>query len=814
MKAIKLFFFSSFCGLLLFSITGKAQTANLSGKVVNQNSIAIKAASIEIENTTFKTITDTNGYFVLKNIPIGKYKILAFTDGSRIFKKHVSLDKDLEINIELKEIEHQLDEVNIKNKDSEFGIGRLKSVDEFGIYEGKKTEVITLKNMAANLSTNNPRQIYGKVTGLNIWESDGAGLQLGIGGRGLSPNRTANFNVRQNGYDISADALGYPESYYTPPSEALEKIEIVRGAASLQYGTQFGGLLNFKFQKGPANKKLEYTTRQSIGSWGFLNSFHSLGGTLQKGKLNYFSFIQYKRGDGYRPNSNFNYINAFTSVDYAISTKLNIGLEFTKMQYLARQPGGLTDRNFKDNPRQSVRNRNWFFVDWNLLALTATYQFSPSTKLNTRTFGLMASRKALGNLERINVVDFGQNRNLIDGNFQNLGNETRLLHHYSLKNGNLNSLIIGSRVYLGNTSAFQGTGSSGRDAKFSRLPGANEVDSDYRFPNQNLAFFAEHIFQLGSKLTITPGIRLEYIKTSSRGFYNQKAYDAAGNLISISRTNERISKSRHFLLTGVGINYKPSEKMSIYANFSQNYRAINFSDLRIVNPNFIVDPNITDEKGYTADLGIKGKNHWISYELTGFYIFYKGKIGQILKADRPPLFIDYRYRSNIADARNVGIEMYSEIDLTHFKNQIKANQNGIKWSIFTNLAVVNAKYIHTSDKSILNKKVEMVPPLMFRSGLTAGKGAFVATLQFSLVTKHYSDATNAILTSTAVEGIIPGYQVVDLSAKYNFGKLFLEGSLNNLLNQNYFTRRAESYPGPGIIPADGRAAYVTLGAKI
>ena len=84
-------------------------------------------------------------------------------------------------------------------------------------------------------------------------------FQLGIGGRGLSPNRNSNFNTRQNGYDISADALGYPESYYTPPAESIERIEVVRGAASLQFGTQFGGMLNFRFKKGPQDKNLNYT---------------------------------------------------------------------------------------------------------------------------------------------------------------------------------------------------------------------------------------------------------------------------------------------------------------------------------------------------------------------------------------------------------------------------------------------------------------------------------------------------------------------------------------------------------------------------
>ena len=84
----------------------------------------------------------------------------------------------------------------------------------------------------------------------------GAVCNLGIGGRGLSPNRSSNFNIRQNGYDISADALGYPESYYTPSSEAMDRIEIIRGAASLQYGPQFGGLVNFVMKEGPKKSHL------------------------------------------------------------------------------------------------------------------------------------------------------------------------------------------------------------------------------------------------------------------------------------------------------------------------------------------------------------------------------------------------------------------------------------------------------------------------------------------------------------------------------------------------------------------------------
>ena len=128
-----------------------------------------------------------------------------------------------------------------QRKEKVFGLKQLKPVEGTAIYAGKKSEVVLLSNVQGNLASNNARQIYAQVAGLNIYENSIGGLQLNIGGRGLDPNRTANFNTRQNGYDISADVLGYPESYYTPPAEALQEIQVVRGAASLQYGTQFGG---------------------------------------------------------------------------------------------------------------------------------------------------------------------------------------------------------------------------------------------------------------------------------------------------------------------------------------------------------------------------------------------------------------------------------------------------------------------------------------------------------------------------------------------------------------------------------------------
>ncbi|MDX2066969.1 MAG: TonB-dependent receptor plug domain-containing protein, partial [Haliscomenobacter sp.] len=223
----------------------------ISGFAHFEDQEVVVAAQITLNTNQYLAVSDEKGYFVFKDIPAGNYTLALSCLNCSPFQQSIEYTgTPIALNLRINERSNTLKQVQISGtRSNTFNREYLSGVDNFGIYEGKKTEVIDLSKSTANLATNNARQVFAKVPGLNIWESDGAGLQLGIGGRGLSPNRTSNFNTRQNGYDISADPLGYPESYYTPPMEALERIEIVRGAASLQYGTQFGGLLNFRFRK-------------------------------------------------------------------------------------------------------------------------------------------------------------------------------------------------------------------------------------------------------------------------------------------------------------------------------------------------------------------------------------------------------------------------------------------------------------------------------------------------------------------------------------------------------------------------------------
>ena len=427
MKRLKAF------NTIIFCLMGTLSFAqfNLTGTVYfRKDSSVVQACRIILNRGTLMALTDEKGDFSFKNLPNGTYSLqTAFPDFQTATEDIIIDGKDININIYLDSFKQTLKEVVVTQKQTDFGFIRMRAVESTGIYEGKKTEVIIPDQLVANLATNNARQVYARVAGLNIWENDGAGLQLSIGGRGLDPNRSSNFNVRQNGYDISADALGYPESYYTPPIEAVGRIQIVRGAASLQYGTQFGGLINFNLKKPVQDKKLELVARQSVGSYGFYNAFTSASGTVNK--LSYYTFFQYKRADGWRANSDFNSYNFYSDIDYRISNKTTIGLDFTYMNYLAHQPGGLTDAMFAENPRQINRERNWFKVNWNLWALHLDHKFNSMNEFNLRVFGLSAYRYSVGfRPNRVATIDDNSERDLIKGDFTNWGAEARYLKRY------------------------------------------------------------------------------------------------------------------------------------------------------------------------------------------------------------------------------------------------------------------------------------------------------------------------------------------------------------------------------------------------
>jgi Fe(3+) dicitrate transport protein len=795
-----------------------AQTFKLSGTAVQfGQGTPLKKLKIVVDGK-LKTETDSAGKYLVSSLSAGGHELKFILEGFKTIKEKIKINADTVLNIFMIADSVTLDVVEVEaEKENDFGIGRMNNVEGTTINAGKKSEVVTMKDINGNMAANNARQMFSKVAGLNIFENDGSGIQMSIGGRGLNPNRISNFNTRQNGYDISADALGYPESYYTPPAEAIEKIEILRGAASLQYGTQFGGLVNFVMKEGAAKKKLEALSSNTYGSFNFFSSFNSVGGTAKK--FNYYVCHQFKRGDGSRPNSKFTSNTSFASVKFQATENLKITLDYTLMNYLSKQPGGLTDKMFNEDPFQSTRSRNWFRVNWNLLSLKVNLKTGPRSQVEWSNYGLKASRGALGVLNQTqykdpydlyllglySAGDPALNRNLLWDDYLNFGSEFRYLLRYRMRKENISVFLAGVRYYKGTTQRKQGSGNASTGPDFYFLDEENPDNSAYTFPSLNQAVFVENIFQLNKKFSVTPGLRFENISTSSNGYYNLRYYDFAGNLIYEQKVNDERNNKRHFLLGGLGLMYKHNSSLEFYGNFSQNYRSINFNDMRVANPNLVVDPALKDETGFTSDGGMRyslKKKMYVDVSL--FYMQYNGRIGTVLQSNNT------RLRTNISDSRNMGAEIFAEADfLRMFFEKVEKHS----LSLFTNLSLIDARYINSKEKGFENNFVELVPSVILRNGITYKYKAFKTCIQSSYVSEQYSDASNANYTGNGIAGLIPAYWIMDFSVQYSKKHWGLNGGVNNFTNQYYFTRRAEGYPGPGIIPSDPINFYLTFQLK-
>lgn len=706
-------------------------------------------------------------------------------------------------------------DITIVGQHSRQDVHQLPEIVGTAIMAGKKNSLLVMDNINANVVTNTMRQVMAKVPGVHVWESDGSGIQIGVAARGLSPNRSWEFNTRQNGYDISADPFGYPEAYYTPQLQAVQRIQIVRGAGSLQYGPQFGGMLNFVMRDGSdINKRFQFETQNTVGSYGLVNTYNAVGG--ETNKVHYYAFYDHRSADGWRENSRYRVGTGFATVTYQVNKQLSIAAEYTHWAARSQQPGGLTDAQFAQNDKQSLRQRNWFDLVWNVAALKATYEFSATNRLQATVFGFTGDRSSIGFLVAPNVRDSinpatlqYNHRTLHVDEYRNAGAELRYLGDYQLLKGT-STLSVGLRYYRGLTRRFNnGRGNTGFDFN-TRVIG--EYPQNLRFETCNAAAFAENIFRLGKRLIIIPGIRLESIGNEVSGQIGV----SSGNPVKAADQQ----RSRRFLLAGVGAEYHLGST-EIYANWSQAYRPILFSDLTANNTTDVVDENLKDAKGYNLDLGYRGKlKDYLFFDVSAFYLRYGNRIGIVVQQRADGSF--YNLRTNVGNSISKGVEALVEF------NPVKAFSHNLKkgsFSVFGSLGYTDARYANFSlvarqgnqlvPMSYQNNKVENAPTWIVRYGLNYYYKGLTATLQWSYVSEAYSDAVNTRQPlASGINGLIPSYHVADISVNYKFLERYnLRAGINNLTDRSYFTRRAGGYPGPGLMPADGRNFFVSVGAK-
>lgn len=656
------------------------------------------------------------------------------------------------------------------------------------LFVGKKSDLVVLDRLSAPVVTQSMRQILAKVPGLHFWESDPSGIQAGIATRGLSPNRSWEFNVRQNGADIAADPLGYPEAYYTPPMQAVQRIQVVRGSGALQYGPQFGGTVDYILRDGSDQSRAwEGEAIQSLGQYGLMNAFVGLGRNTSK--AHGYAFVDRRTGNGWRTNSAFETFTLHANGTLQLGQNTILRVEATHYTMLSQQPGGLPDSLLQLDPSQSFRARNWFSTPWTTAQLRLTHLLPRGGRWETSVFTTLASRKSVGFLAAISVPDTLRRstgawfpREVAVDRYTYGAVESRWLQPVGR-----HLLTAGVRGYRGQTDRKQkGLGTNESDANFAPI---GAFGTQLVFGSRSASVFAEAAVRLTKRWTVVPGFRLEGLKT----------------------TGVAVPKTRSVPLVGVGSTYR-WKKAEAYANWTQNYRPLLFSELGAAAVDEAIDPLLKDVTGHTAEVGFRTSGKRLRMDLAVYHLRVVDRVGRISSVQ--PDGTTSILRTNTGNSRALGVEFLVD------GNALPATQAHWALPFFVSGAV--QEVVYTAGKYVGNQ-VENAPGTVVRAGLGLERSwrdsdirrSVSVHMQFSTVGAVYADAANtAEAPAAATIGQIPSYKLLDFSVQLKpMPSVYLKLALQNATNERYFTRRAGGYPGPGALPGDARMGVATLGIR-
>ena len=686
---------------------------------------------------------------------------------------------------------------------------------------GHSLQQIDLQKKSIHLAEKTGRQLFSEVPGAMIYDMDGSGNQINVAIRGLDPHRSWKFNIRQNGLITNSDMYGYPASHYSMPLEAVQSVEIIKGTAALQYGAQFGGMINYTL-KEPSIKKIQYESQHNTGSFGLLSTYHSISGTL--GKVEYFSYIQYRQSNGYRQNGESQASAFHGRVIYNTNAHLSITAELSNSQYLYHVPGPLGLQQFQTNPKQSTRSRNYFQPNIYIPGITIQYKPNDNSTLSLVVSGVKGTRNSVLFEGFANKLDTIQtltqqfvNRTVDIDRFNSHTAELRYKHLYHIM-GMSSSLAIGLRGFNNTMWRRQlGKGTNGSDFDLSTEP--NSFKRDLKFHSQSVALSIENTAYINPRWSISQGFRFETGNTL-----------AYGNISYLQ--NDSIPRNIPHQLPAIGISseYKSRHKNGIIlGGISQAHRPVIFKDIIPGSTLERSAQNLKDATGWNAEIAYK--NHFqqpvtprnsgthpnndsiwqrFNYSATAYQTQYNNRMGNWVLFDSINQ-INYIQKTNIGNSRTRGLELFLAYT---WHNEIQQREIRIFNATAFQQAIYTTATFASGGKNlnITGNSLEGVPNVITRTGITATIKSMSVSLLHSYVGEQFSDALNtqAISPNGAV-GKVPSYGIIDFQGLYVVHKhCQIRFGINNLLNKQYYTKRPTMYPGPGIWPSDGRGVNLGL----
>ena len=805
--------------LLSLIVANEVETA-IKGSVVSQkNNIPLIGANVVISNQdgfNKGTATSQDGTFFFENIPTGSYTVSISFIGFQNYKSNIIIE------------ENRTYTINAVLEIQPIVMAKLEIISDanapYKAFPGAAT-VLDVKsiNLIDPIGTQEALEL---VPGINGYADDGIGnSRLSIGIRGLNPRRSSRILILEDGVPIQPALYIYPNMYYNPPSDRIDRVEVVKGSGAIKYGPQtMGGVINY-YTKRPRN---EFGGKLKIkaGENNFLSLFSEIGGFGNEKFKPEFQLL-YKQGDGFRENNGFEQVNGTLKLSYNKSQdenyylKVNTNYENSNATYT-----GLTQYSFKTNPRYNPKKDDNFKLFRTAVDLITTKRLSSNLTKSTTAFVSFFDRRwwrendifasvadsassnptAQPYYETMNLIrrgngkdNFGILRTFYVGGVEQVFSYKDSPFGISSFLSNNSSLEIGGRVYFERfiDDKKSGAKTDSREGIYF-IPAASDdeqpiiVGQSHHYQTTAFSGFVSENIEF-EKFTLNPGLRLEV-------FEQERVDRLAGSVYQ--------DKSIIDLLPGVGFITKFST-INFFGGIHRGFTPPSSGTLKILNFGGTPEDqglNLEAEKSWNKEFGVRGDYSMINFEVSGFHV----GIENLVAAGRGTAF------KNLGRVNTMGLELNMNLissKLSGFLPDLHLIYAFLNTEVSEGIIKSNVSGTVGSDVSIKGKELPYAPAHTLTAGFSRIGKKLSYRLDFRYVDEVFTDFENIMREDKlGIQGAIPSYSFINFSADYKVttgSRIFLVGK--NITDEIYIGSRLHSNPGQplanlssGILPGPRR----------
>ena len=642
---------------------------------------------------------------------------------------------------------------------------------------GKKTTILDFDSLP-RINGNNYRQALAQAPGLVL--SEETSPLVSIGYRGLEPHRAQFTQVLKDGIPIHADQFGYPEAYYTPPLDTVDRIEFVRGGAAMMYGPQPGGALNYVTHRPRTDRPFSASTLHTFGSDDYYSTFSYIDGTV--GRLGYYGYYNHRESDGIRSANSDYSLDAWLGrvvLDANAASRWILTLETYEEEH--GEPGGLTFAtgantvNYHDDRRAPSRLNDRFNLDRTAASLVWERDFSLGT-FAARVWAIdyvRASRRQGGGGFGTLPTGAAAATNTIERQqFTTFGAEARV--RFDWGGNQRHALTAGTQVF--------GTDSPRTD---SRGAAADATNGSVLNKSQRDIFaapiFVENLFRFGA-FSVTPGFRLETIRQDVTELVNT-AKAAAGTPLGVRDDRQTVP------LFGVAAAYDIRRHGQIYLNASQSYRPMIFTQAVPNAATNVVNADLEEGRAVQFEFGYRAQPFaGLVFDASVFHLEFDNQIGALALAGGRSTV------ANIGRAVHRGVEAGVQYDI--LRGLLRSSKQTL--NLYANALFLDAEF---KEGLAPGRTPQYAPEHLVRTGLifTRGSGLKVG-FTGTLAADAFADDANT------AQRYVPAYAVWDLTTEMKIPNLPLRvvAGINNVFDEDYYNRVRPD----GIDPAPRRNYYV------